>query len=201
MVNPLNELIFVPKKTSVQSVKELLKERFEPYVLVFDKSPTKIIKVVFAKDLVEASGSQPIEEMGQLPWFVDAESSTLELLKQFRSNMHFVAVILDAKAHAIGTVQIDDILDEIFPKTPSKKQKVMQAIQRTVLAKLTVGKFNHQFQTKIEAPHDMTLFELMLDRLGHVPKSGDSITIDHFEITLIQKSYFSPKKLLVKSLI
>jgi CBS domain containing-hemolysin-like protein len=201
LVNPLNKLICIPKRTSVQAVKEMLKERFMPYILVFDKTVTKIIKVVFTKELVDTENSLPIEEMGQLPWFVDAEANTLELLKQLKVNTHFVAVILDSKAQAMGTIQIEDILGEIFPKAEPRKQKLMQSIQRTVSAKLTVEKFNHQFQTKIDAPNHITLFELMLDRLGHVPKSGDSITIDHLEITLLQKSIFSTKRLLVKSLV
>ena len=201
MITPLGELLLVPKTTPVSSVKTLLKANYMPYVLVYDQVPTKITKIVFSKELVQKNQQGEIDQLGKLPWFVTQDVNALELLKQLRSNMRVVACILDAKANAIGTVQIEDIFEELFPRAKRKKSKLMRAYQLTIDADLTVQEFNEQFHTHLEASEEMTLQELMLDKLGHVPKEGDTIMLEHLEIKVLDANVFSTKTLSVRSIL
>ena len=94
-----------------------------------------------------------------------------QILRQFRHNNQSVAVILDEQGQAIGIVDLDSVLEEIFGKTnlTLSKKGPHKLIERTFPADMTVGKFNQQFGVVLDDRLDLTLEDLMLEDLEHQP--------------------------------
>lgn len=191
IMEPLNASKALPSNATVQQMRHLLSRTGAEYVPLYSHEISNIVGIAYPQEVLRASDTHRVRDYSKPPWFVSDKATMMQILKQFRTNNESVAVILNQHGKAIGLVQLEDVLEEIFGKISiTKGPKSQRAhrqvifIEKTFQGDMTVGEFNSQFGFMLHKDPTVTLFDLIADHLGHRPEKGDTAFISPFELTV-----------------
>ncbi len=115
------------------------------------------------------------------------------LLNEFRENHNHMAIVVDEYGGISGLVTIEDVLEEIVGEIedesdtddPETQIKKIAEGQFTVKALTSIEAFNKQFGSDFSNEEFDTIGGLIMNRFGHLPKRGESITLDQFKIKIL----------------
>ncbi len=205
IMEPLNKIASLPSKATVKDMEVLLSKNNASYVPIYKDTPSNIIAIAYPRDLIRANSTQRVRDYAKPPWFISEMTTMVQTLKQFRTNSESVAIILDSAGKAIGIMQLDDILEEIFGKFSytgnprTKKHLQLVLIDKTVAGNMTVGEFNSQFDVLLNHDPTTTLGKLFITHLDHPPQKGESIYIAPFILTVKELSLSDVKTISVST--
>ena len=168
---------------------------------VVGESRDEILGILLAKDLLQFKTKEKklniqIRELVRPATFIP-ESKRLDiLLKEFRLNRNHMAIVVDEYGGIAGLVTIEDVLEEIVGEIEDEYDIIEEEpfIKQTndneysVQALTPIGEFNEYFDTNYEHDDFDTIGGLVLQKFGHLPKQGESTTLDAFKITVVQAS-------------
>ena len=204
VMQPLSFLPKVSSNATVVQARQLL-ETSHPdsdHILVYHREHSNIVAIAHVKDLVNIPENRRIRDHAHPPWFVTQNSSLMKILHQIRFNREKLAIILDEQGKAIGAVHIEDIMDAIFGKEVLKRSMLdrnMLFLERSFPGSMTVAEFTAQLDYVLDPRPDITLSELIIEKLGHHPEVGESLFIDFFELTVEEVSLLEVKEVLIRT--
>ena len=205
IMEPLNSIQLLPSNCTVGYMRNILKQTLSDTLPVYHKERANIIGIASPRDYLTANNTTRIREHITPPWFLSYDTPITDILQEFRRNNENLAIILDQAGSAIGIIELQDVLEEIFEEklyhTSSVKRAPESLIERTLPANMTIEEFNTTFATKISIEGVETLAQLLSETLGHSPQKGESIRIDRFELTVEETTLRGAKTLSVKSLV
>lgn len=187
VMTALHRVPLLPSNATVAHARTLWQNSPTEYILVYHKHTSSIIGIVFPYNLIRAPDSRRIRDYVQTPWFVTQTTHLMQIIKQFRRNNESVAVILNSIGQAVGVLDLDDVVEEVFGKWSKKKEvrsKRLLIIDRTFPAHMKVREFNDQFDIVLDPREELTLAQLMEEILEHSPEEGESVYLEPFEITV-----------------
>lgn len=203
IMEPLNTVPNVPVSTTVGMVRSILGNTPANYVITYHHDATHVVGIALPRDLLRAPDNKKIRDYIRSPWFVTEQTLLIQILNQFRNNNQNVAIILNSQGNAVGLINLDDIMEEIVGKTdfraPAVKKKTRLMIDVTFSSDFTVGEFNKKFNTVLDTQEDLTLLELMEQKLGHRPAEGETVVIGSFELEVKEASLLEVKTISVTS--
>ncbi|MEI6897470.1 MAG: transporter associated domain-containing protein [Psychromonas sp.] len=192
--------IMIPRAQMVtlglhQSVKEFLPilidsahSRFP--VITEDKD--HIVGLLLAKELIRYGFSSEahefkIEDILRKAVVVPESKRLDSLLKEFRSQRYHMAIVVDEYGGVSGLVTIEDILEVIVGEIEDEFDDIDVAEIRkigkrtyAVNALTTIDDFNDYFGTTHNIEEQDTIAGLMISQLGHLPRRGESVTINDY---------------------
>lgn len=184
---PISDILMIGANGHVQEARRQFAKTNENFLPLYLREIHNVVGVVFPRDIIRALDNKRLRDFCSPPWFITQHTNVLQILKQFKSNNQSVAVVLDDNGRTTGILSLDNIMEAIFGKSDRKEgQKApltQLIIDRTFPAHMNVEEFNKQFDTKLIENSELTLGELMVETLGHMPEEGESIYIEPFEIT------------------
>jgi len=199
--------LMVPSTCTLGTMKEVLKERFVPYLPVFHKNRHNVVSIAYPRDLLRLSEDMRIREKGRVPWFITESTPVMQILKQFRRNNQSLAVVLNQSGLAVGFLTLDEILDEIFGETDNwmafgETVPEIQAffLDRTFSGDTKVVDFNKKYHAHLNPEEGETLEILVQYHLGHMPEKGETVRIDKFMFTVEEAPLIGEKMIAVRSL-
>lgn len=204
-MTPIHKIPLLPAYATVAQMRELLQRSGANYVALYQKKISNIVGIAFPRDLVRVPDSKRIKEHARAPWFVTQRTKIIQILKQFRRNNQSVAVILDKQGQAIGAIDLDAVLEEVFGKMAEvagvREEAVEESavIDRTFPGEMTIGEFNTQFSVVLHEEEEFTLSELMAKMLDHHPSVGESIYLAPFELIVKEASLLEAKTIAIKT--
>lgn len=202
---PLSELTKFPEDVSIQKVKEALSHHFTPYIALYHERPENIIGVIFPRDLLRISENTTVRDLAKTTWFVTEKNSIHQILRQFRSASQQLAVILDENGKAKGIITLDTIINDIFygskpvvikNEGTNKKQTIF--IDRSFPAHAKIEEINLRFHLLLPIEHE-TLEDLMTSHLGHLPKKGERVKCQSFELIVEESPLMMEKSIRIKN--
>ena len=203
---PLEQIQMLPVGALLSDMRELLSGAYVPYMPLFHKTKDRIVAMAYPRDLLRLSESKKIREQARTPWFITESISILQILKQFRKNNQSVAVVLGESGAAVGVLTLDEIIDEIFGQEDhwmSLGDVVPGicpiALDRTFPGDMTLEAFRNQYQMDLHFKQAKTLAQAMELALGHMPREGESVCIDQFELRVEEASLLGPKVIQVRT--
>lgn len=206
IMEPLNHSLALPSNATIEQMEVFLRKTGAIYVPLYSNSISNVIAIAYPRDVLRASPSHRVRNYARPPWFVSETATLMQILKQFRTNNENVAVILNHKGKAIGLVELDDVLEEIFGKAafvkghvPSSHRKKLMLIDKTFPGNTTIEEFNKQFNVVLGPDPKMTLADLMADELEHKPERGESIYLPPFEFTVKDSSLMDVRTISVST--
>jgi CBS domain containing-hemolysin-like protein len=192
---------------TLSDMRPLLIEEYVPYVPLFHKQTSNIIAIAYPRDLLRLPESKKIREYARAPWFIAESATVLQILKQFRKNNQSVAVVLSATGAAIGILTLDEITDEIFGQKDSwiscadaMPMGFQVALDRAFPGDMPLEQFKVQYHVDLQFKNAKTLAQAMELALGHMPREGESVRIDQFELIVEETTLLGPKTVLVRTL-
>ena len=154
----------------------------------------EILGILLAKDLLRGvvadNGPGDIHALLR-PAVLIPESKKLNLLlKEFRLSRNHMAIVVDEHGGVAGLVTIEDVLEQIVGKIDDEHDDAedgsaliaAQADGQFVVDALTpIGDFNERFGAKFPDDEYDTIGGLVTEAIGHLPESGEELTLDRFQ--------------------
>lgn len=198
---PISGVCSLPLFATIGVMREQLKEKPFPFVVLYQRLQSNVISIAYPRDLLRTSDHAKIKDHAKAPWFITESALILQILKQFRSNNQSVAVVLNAAGVATGILSLDQITDELFGSSQALEvAKHSLIIEKTFPADYSLEEFNAQFQTHLSYEEATTLGEVVALSLGHLPEEGELVRVGNFELVVEEASILGAKEILVRTL-
>jgi len=194
---PRSQMVTLGLQQSVKEFLPILIDSAHSRFPVITEDKDHIVGLLLAKDLIKYGFSSEASEFKIEDILREAvvvpESKRLDtLLKEFRSQRYHMAIVVDEYGGVSGLVTIEDILEVIVGEIEDEFDDIDVAEIRkigkrtyAVNALTTLDDFNDYFGTKYNIEEQDTIAGLMINRLGHLPGRGESITIDDYKYKVI----------------
>jgi len=158
----------------------------------------EITGVLLAKDLLNFLWQQQSKQELKLrdilrpAWFVPESKRLDTLLQEFRVNHQHMAIVIDEYGGIAGLVTIEDVLEQIVGEIEDEHDfddevfiKKHSETHYTVKALTPIDEFNQYFHCDFNDEEFDTIGGIVLKAFGHLPKRGESITIDGFRFKVL----------------
>jgi magnesium and cobalt transporter len=197
VLTPRLDIKAVDFSSSREQVIEMFRTAEHSRLLVVDGDPDSVTGVIYAKDLLAGMGP----EAGPSDWhplirpvgFVPEAKSLSRQLRDFQRGASHLAVVVDEFGGTSGIVTLEDVLEQIVGEIRDEYdtdevaplQRLPEggwAVQGGVPLADLETELNHTF-----AREDVsTVGGLVLAAFGRVPRTGESLAIEGFRITVDQ---------------
>jgi len=146
---------------------------------------------------LSVSQSQPRKTLRDLlrkPWFVPTTKPLDELLQEFLQTRNHLAVVVDEYTSVAGVVTIEDVLEEIVGEIVDESDydeieelQFLDAHTAEVVGSIHLNVINDRLGLDLVEPDDYdTLAGLVIARLGHIPKAGETVELDRARVTVLE---------------
>jgi putative hemolysin len=207
LMQSVDKILAIPISCTVERLHELLSKEYFSFIPVYQRNRFHIVAIAYPRDLLRLDGQQRVRDFARPPWFIDQNTSILEILKQFRRNNQSVAVVLNEMGVTTGILTLDEITDEIFGQDDRwmsfsnilpRTHRII--VDRTFSGDFRIADFNHQFHIHLPFKGAETLEGLMESILEHPPVKGDSIRLEQFELTVEEVGLFGSRTISVRTI-
>lgn len=183
----------VPPEEFVAEVIESGHSRFP----VIGDSRDEVEGILLAKDLLAYFASEDANfDMDDVmrPVVYIPESKRLNvLLREFRENRNHMAIVVDEYGGVAGLVTIEDVLEQIVGEIDDEHDAVeSRDIRRlsngeyVVKARTHIEDFNEYFGTDYSDEEFDTIGGLVIKLFGHLPKRGESASIEGISFRVLR---------------
>ncbi|HLS47209.1 MAG TPA: hemolysin family protein, partial [Gemmatimonadales bacterium] len=197
VMTPRIDIVGVDVADSRDEVISVLRRSEHARLLAYDSSPDTVAGVIYAKDMI-ATMAEPGE---QEPWqalvrpatFVPEAKSLDRQLRDFQRGPAHLAVVVDEFGGTAGIITLEDILEQIVGEIQDEYDTdEVEPIQRVSEDQLRVEGGVALAELEAELAHDFgredvsTVGGLVMAELGRVPRAGETLLLDGFDVTVDQ---------------
>ncbi|HEU5050736.1 MAG TPA: transporter associated domain-containing protein, partial [Gemmatimonadales bacterium] len=195
VMTPRIDIIGVDVGSSRAEVIGVLRRSEHARLLVYDENPDAVAGVIYAKDMLatlgDAEAPGPWQALVRPAAYVPEAKSLDRQLRDFQRGPSHLAVVVDEFGGTAGIITLEDILEQIVGEIQDEYDTDEVApIQRlgedqlrvdggVALAELE-GELGHHFGREDVS----TVGGLVLAELGRVPRAGETLRLDGFEIVV-----------------
>ncbi len=197
---PRSQMVVVERDASpTDLLREVIASGHSRYPVIGDNRD-EVVGILLAKDLLrlaldqEHLSPETRFDVGEVirPAVVVPESKRLNvLLKEFRANRNHIAIVLDEYGGVAGLVTIEDVLEQIVGEIDDEHDEeegafiLRQDRERYLVRALTpIEEFNRYFGSELSSEEFDTIGGLVAHRFGHLPRRGESTTVDRFQFNV-----------------
>jgi magnesium and cobalt transporter len=190
---PRAQMVFVRRDERAAAILPKVVESGHSRFPVMDEDRDDIVGILLAKDLlrltVEKRERFDIREFMRPALFVPESKRLNVLLREFRRNRNHMAIVVDEYGGVSGLVTIEDVIEQIVGEIDDEYDveddlNIRRDAERqfTVRGVTRIAEFNEYFGARLSEEEGFdTVAGLVMKQLGHLPRRGESATIDGFE--------------------
>jgi magnesium and cobalt transporter len=142
----------------------------------------QIVGLVSLEDLLSADPQEPCSKVITTSLLIPETKPLLELIEQLLEQDLNFAVIIDEYGKLLGVVSIKDILQAIFSKPNNNiTQDWIVAGESSLISLIDQG-----LELSLETIESNSIGGFIFERLGHLPKKGETLTTDQYSFEVIE---------------
>lgn len=194
---PRIQMVVVPRDAELETIFPLAIEFGHSRFPVIEDDRTKVVGILMAKDLLAHALNNKnlkVEEIMRPAGIVPESKRLNVLLKEFRTNRNHMAIVVDEYGQAAGLVTIEDVLEQIVGEIEDEyddegdEEYISQRNENEYMIKaLTpMEEFDDYFYTHLATDEYDTVGGFIVNQLEHMPKKGESLTVDNFRFEVIR---------------
>ena len=195
---PRAQMVFIRRDERATAILPKVVESGHSRFPVMDEDRDDIVGILLAKDLlrltVEKRERFDIREFMRPALFVPESKRLNVLLREFRRNRNHMAIVVDEYGGVSGLVTIEDVIEQIIGEIDDEYDvdddlNIRRDAERqfTVRGVTRIAEFNEYFGARLSEEEGFdTVAGLMMKQLGHLPRRGESATIDGFEFRVLR---------------
>ena len=195
---PRVQMIVVKNDADPQDILATVVESGHSRFPVIGSDTDEVMGILLAKDLLGYYSSEEEEKFDIKDAMRSAvyvpESKRLNiLLREFRANRNHMAIVVDEYSGISGLVTIEDVLEEIVGEIEDEhdidEEIFIESHGRnryTVRALAPIEDFNEYFNVQLSDDEYDTVGGLILKAFGHVPKRGELLEYEGFNIKILR---------------
>ena len=164
---------------------------------VISDNRDEVVGILLAKDLLryrfDGSVAFDIKDVMRPAVFIPESKRLNVLLKEFRASRNHLAIVVDEYGGVAGMVTIEDVLEQIVGEIEDEHDIDEDSFIRKrndtsyVLKALTpIEDFNEYFGANFSDEEFDTIGGRVIQAFGHVPKRGESVTLENFEFKVLR---------------
>lgn len=213
LMTPRNEIVWIDISSKFESIKEVIIKKNFDYYPICKGSIDRVVGVINTEEVLAhylTTGKIKLSETLRKPLFIPPSMNSLKILELFKKSGIHMAIIIDEYGSVEGIITIDDILSAIVGDIPTlgdnEEKNIIKRSNNTYLVDglVTIDEFKEYFHIRKLVGKNKgdyhTLGGFIIHNLGHIPKTGDKITISNFKIEVIDMDGNRVDKLLVSPL-
>lgn len=191
---PRPQIISIDSKLPLEACVDIIIESAHSrFPVILDDGKDSIQGILLAKDLLKYLRSDAEEfnmEAILRPAVIVPESKRVDrMLKEFRSERFYMALVVDEFGAMSGLVTIEDILEQIvgdiedeFDEEEVEPIRQLSRHTYAVSALTDIEKFNAFFATEFTDEEVDTFGGLVMQAFGHLPQRGEQIELEQMNV-------------------
>ncbi len=191
------EMIVVQKDSPFDEILPIAVKSGHSRIPVIGENKDEVIGILMVKDLLLFTLQGPenfsLKEILRPAVFVPENKRLSVLLNEFRKNRNHIAIVVDEYGGVTGLVSIEDILEQIVGDIEDEHDVEKDVYIRqhkdntySIKAITPIGEFNTFFGTSLKDDEYDTIGGLVLQGFGHLPKRGETITIEEIPFKVLR---------------
>lgn len=196
IMTPRVDVSLMEDTNTVESAQHIFNETGFSRIPVYHDHIDNIIGILNVKDvfsvLLLKKKDTSIKDLIYDPFFVPDTKKIDDLLKELQVRKTQMAVVLDEYSSFVGIVTVEDILEELvgdildeFDMEEQEFQQISEGVY-AVDSSMWVEDLNSELNLDLPVEESYeTVGGLLIDRLGHIPHLGESVTLENRGITLV----------------
>ncbi|MNF37998.1 Magnesium and cobalt efflux protein CorC [compost metagenome] len=202
-------VVFLPVHSNKEQVKEFMLKELHSIYPVFDKNYDDIVGVVNLKNIFahfENGNFNLADIMTEAPFMME-QTTAYKALEEFKKTGIHYAFVSDEYGVFQGVITLNDILEALVGNASDFYKDDFQLIEREDGTWLVDGHYSlHDFLTYFELDELINDYEvttvsgLIMTELSHIPKQGEKLIWQKFELEVIDMDGVKIDKVMVKAL-
>jgi CBS domain containing-hemolysin-like protein len=196
---PRIDMLALEVNTPIQQAADALLESGHSRVPVYQDTVDSVLGLLYAKDLLrvwrEGNQINSLRDLLREAYFVPEAKKVDELLEELQARRIHIAIVVDEYGGVSGLVTLEDIVEEIVGEIRDEydqsEELLFQAISEDEYVfhgRIDLDDFNDLMDTELSKSEADTLGGYIFSHVGHVPAAGDTIQIEHIQLTVEQIS-------------
>jgi putative hemolysin len=189
-MTPRTEIFSLPATLRVADARVRVRDAGFSKVPLAGEGPDELNGFVTATDLLRAADDVPLRSLARAAAWVPEVKSAVELLEEFRGSGSRMAFVVDEHGHLGGLVTLTDLLEEISGEMVERADVPKVVYERiggsrvAIPGRMEIRFFNEQFGTALDSVDSETMGGLVLERLGRIPRAGETLTLDGLPVRI-----------------
>ncbi|MGL4767197.1 MAG: HlyC/CorC family transporter [Formosimonas sp.] len=177
---------------------------------VIEGGRDKIIGILLAKDLLRFYTDKGFDVRDNLrsAVFIPESKPLNVLLREFRESRNHMAIVVDEYGGVSGLITIEDVLEQIVGDIEDEHDYdededniIEDRVGRYRVRALTeIEQFNEFFKANLSDEDSDTIGGLVTAQLSRMPRRGDKIMLEHFEMEVLRADARQVHVLMVRAL-
>ena len=196
---PVAEMTAINRNRDTRSAIQQVRRRGYNRLPVYSRNISNIVGIVTLTtwDLMDSElPDRSIEDLIKPAYYVSHYQSIDQLLPILRTREDHMAIVVDEFGSAMGMITMEDILEEVVGEIdvgydfeeylPRRKRTFEVLDEETYIidARLPISEANDVLFANLPAAESHTIGGLVMARLRHIPKQGESIVESGFRFTV-----------------
>ena len=192
VMTPRTDISAISSTESLEKVLHTFIDSGHSKLPVFEKDLDNIIGVVYLYDLFHSP--ENIQEVIKPVLFIPYTKPVIDLLGEFQSAHHAMAVVLDEHGGAAGLITAEDVFEELFGDfedefdVDTKKSEKQADGSIVVDARMDWEDFNDEYGNMIPKGDYETVGGYIISQLGRIPNKGEHLFIPIGQTVVIKAS-------------
>ena len=210
---PVAEMTALNRNRDTRDAITLVRRRGYNRLPVYTGNISNIVGIVTLTtwDLMDLElPARPLEDFIKPAYYVSPYQTIDQLLPVLRTREDHMAIVVDEFGSAIGMITMEDILEEVvgeidvgydFEEYLPRRKRVFEMLdEETYLmdARLPISEANDVLGTNLPVGESHTIGGMVMARLRHIPKEGESIVESGFRFTVAEATERAIVKLRVE---
>jgi putative hemolysin len=197
---PLSEVTALPEDAAVAEAALEVADKQHSRMPIYRSRVDDIVGIVHVFDLLQAATrgraeGKTVASFAHPPIYIPQTMKASDLLVQLQTEQQHLAIVVDEYGGAVGICTIEDLLeiivgdiDDEYDIEPSAMRAERPGVWR-VEARTSVARVNAALELDLPESEDYeTIAGLLIEKLRHIPAAGESLTLPHVILEVIQAS-------------
>jgi CBS domain containing-hemolysin-like protein len=189
---PLVDVVAIPEEASVDDAVARVRESGHSRLPVYRERIDHIIGVVTALDiLARGAEEESVKALLRPAYYVPGTKRIDDLLRDLQRQRTQLAVVVDEYGGSEGIVTVEDIVEEIVGEIEDEHDRHPSSLtplpdgSYLVAARFTIDELNEALGWKLPKLDYDTVAGLILSSLGRIPRPGEQVTVDDYELSVV----------------
>ena len=191
-MTPRTDISAISSTESLEKVLHTFIDSGHSKLPVYEKNLDNIIGVVYLYDLFHSP--ENLQEVIKPVLFIPYTKPVMDLLSEFQSAHHAMAVVLDEHGGSAGLITAEDVFEELFGDfedefdVDSKKSERQEDGSIVVDARMDLEDFNDEYGNIFPEGNYETVGGYIISQLGRIPNKGEHLFMPIGQMVVIKAS-------------
>lgn len=194
VMTPRSDVVTISDEASLPEVVDTFRQHAVSRLVVIGNNLDDVKGLLIAKDLVPLIGKEfndfSVKGALRSASFVKGDKKIDQLFEEMRRQRVHLAIVLDEHGGVDGVITVEDLIEELVGEIMDEHDRPEDELQVTktktgdllVSGALLVTDLNEHFDLALPPGEYDTVAGYVIQQLGRMPKSGDSVSFNHHVI-------------------